>query len=113
MEIFSLPFYFRRLRPRCERASWRLDEFQCLVFTVSVRNRDWAKLFASVEGRNSHGAKITQYSVIYQLNAFEIFFWTRVLSSTGLQRESSGSVGRSFKDHKILVGIGTMKFTID
>lgn len=56
-----LSFYIRPFRPRCQRASLRLDEFQSLSLsliklsllntTMSGRIEDGAKTFASGEGR--------------------------------------------------------------
>lgn len=40
--------------------------------------------------------------------------WTQVLRlrARDFSEKAHGSVGRSFKDHKILVGIGTIKFPL-
>lgn len=60
----SPSFYFCLVRPRCQPAKLRLAECQRLKLsllnaTVSRRIQNWAKVFASVQGRKLHDAKIT------------------------------------------------------
>lgn len=64
MRKFHCTYIHGNVRPRCQPAKLRLTECQCLKLsllnaTVFRRIQNWAKVFASVQGRKLHDAKIT------------------------------------------------------
>lgn len=73
------PFNFRNLRPRCQRANFRLGEFLCLKLSLLKHKCVWANLTRSQTISKCKGEKIAQG----ENNSVLIFYHLRFSHTVG------------------------------